>query len=240
MAAAVGGVDRHQGSYSSRSWLQNDAVDADDSESSVGSSSASEMSGRRGPRYKAWSSSLACRAPRLGATRPHNAAHARRGSSSRCHLPGVHHCAAHPYIITHTSCSPDAPHTAPCSSHRPRHVRNITMVSKVHTRILCSHELTVLLKTTCLPQPTTFWREYLRKTSCPCYINVLQHRMLSVLVQTVAAQQSLPCRPHWTTILYNSTHNHHIYQQCTNFHFSYITGSQLHAVYYLLSSLFSR
>lgn len=74
MAAAVGGVERHHGSYSSRSWLQKEAVDADDNVSSAGSSSASLMSGRHGPRYMAGAE----------AARAHVAAD--------CHSYPHHHC----------------------------------------------------------------------------------------------------------------------------------------------------
>lgn len=94
MAAAVGGVARHQGSYISRSWLQNEAVEADDSESSAGSSSASEMSARHGPRYMASASAprsagSARIAPGVVTTRPLEAAFADSPSAR------LHHCAAH-------------------------------------------------------------------------------------------------------------------------------------------------
>lgn len=92
MAAAVGGVARHQGSYSSRSWLQKEAVEADDNESSFASSSASEMSARHGPRYMAsgpGSAGSARAAPGVVTTRPFEAGLANSPSARQ------HHCAAH-------------------------------------------------------------------------------------------------------------------------------------------------
>lgn len=92
MAAAVGGVARHQGSYISRSWLQKEAVEADDRESSAGSSSASEMSGRHGPRYMAsapGAPGAATAAPGLVTTSPLEAALADSPFAR------LHHCAAH-------------------------------------------------------------------------------------------------------------------------------------------------
>lgn len=92
MAAAVGGVARHQGSYISRSWLQKEAVEADDRESSAGSSSASEMSARHGPRYMAsapGAAGAARIAPGLVTTRPLEAAFSDSPSAR------LHHCAAH-------------------------------------------------------------------------------------------------------------------------------------------------
>lgn len=92
MASAVGGVARHHGSYISLSWLQKEAVEADDNESSAGSSSASEMSGRHGPRYMAsapGAAGAARVAPGLVTTRPLEAALADSPSAR------LHHCAAH-------------------------------------------------------------------------------------------------------------------------------------------------
>lgn len=126
-------------------------MEADDRESSAGSSSASAMSGRRGPWYMTSASAGPSCPSSVTPAHPHNSGNACSGSgggSSRMRMVAhVHHCVPNGYTIPQSAVRAHLPatpttHTTPSyCSRTARRVRNFTMRATAPRHSLSSSAL---------------------------------------------------------------------------------------------------